>query len=89
MTKFWIILGTLVVAGASAYAGGLADAIVETVPTDVEPMAADSSLPGWVIPAAIVALLIGVAVLGDDDNEEEEEVVVEEEEEMMEVIEDR
>ncbi len=39
MNKFWIVLGALLVAGVSAYAGGLADAITETVPM-AEPMAA-------------------------------------------------
>jgi hypothetical protein len=38
-----------------------------------EPMAAESSIPGWVIPAAIIAVLIGVAVAANDDDEEEEE----------------
>lgn len=70
MKKFWVILGALIVAGVSAYAGGLAEAITETAPVMAEPMAAEPSLPGWVIPAAIIALLIGVAVAGSDDDEE-------------------
>ncbi|PJI91615.1 hypothetical protein BC777_0447 [Yoonia maricola] len=72
MKKFWVILGALVVAGVSAYAGGLADAITETVPVIAEPVEADSSVPGWVIPAAIIAVLIGVAVLADDDDDEDD-----------------
>ncbi|WP_342070775.1 hypothetical protein [Yoonia algicola] len=71
MNKFWIVLGALLVAGVSAYAGGLADAITETVPM-AEPMAAESSVPGWVIPAAIIAVLIGVAVAANDDDDEED-----------------
>ena len=70
MKKFAIVLGALVVAGVSAYAGGLADAITETVPVMAEPMEAKPSLPSWVIPAAIIAVLVGVAVLGDDDDED-------------------
>jgi hypothetical protein len=69
MNKFWIVLGALLVAGVSAYAGGLADAITETVPM-VEPVAQESRLPGWLIPAAIVVLLVGVAVASNDDDEE-------------------
>ena len=69
MKKFWVILGALIVAGISAYAGGLADAITETAPVMAEPMEADPSLPGWVIPAAIIGILIGVAVLGNDDDD--------------------
>lgn len=68
MNKFWIILGALLVAGVSAYAGGLADAITETVPM-ADPVAAESSLPSWVIPAAIIAVLIGVAVASSDDDD--------------------
>lgn len=70
MKKFWVVLGALIVAGVSAYAGGLAEAITETVPVMAEPMEAEPSLPGWVIPAAVIALLIGVAVSGGDDDEE-------------------
>ncbi|MEL7180822.1 MAG: hypothetical protein AAFN63_13420 [Pseudomonadota bacterium] len=75
MKKFWIVLGALIVAGVSAYAGGLADAITETVPTVAEPVAAESSVPGWVIPAAIIAVLIGVAVLADDDDDDEDDAM--------------
>jgi hypothetical protein len=53
-------------AGAAAWAGGLSDAIVETVPDEVMPMAAEGSGTGWIIPAIIVGLLIAVAVSGDD-----------------------
>ena len=69
MKKFWVVLGALIVAGVSAYAGGLADAITETVPVMAEPMEAEPSLPAWVIPAAIIGILIGVAVLADDDDD--------------------
>ncbi len=72
MKKFWVILGALIVAGVSAYAGGLADAITETVPVMAEPMEAKPSLPSWVIPAAVIALLIGVAVAASDDDDDGE-----------------
>ncbi|EBA11722.1 hypothetical protein [Roseobacter sp. CCS2] len=71
MKKFWVILGALIVAGVSAYAGGLADAITETVPVMADPVEAESSVPAWVIPAAIIAVLIGVAVLADDDDDDD------------------
>ncbi|SIT77121.1 hypothetical protein SAMN05421665_0502 [Yoonia rosea] len=71
MNKFWIILGALLVAGVSAYAGGLADAITETAPM-AEPAAAGSSVPSWVIPAAIIAVLIGVAVASNDDDDDDD-----------------
>jgi hypothetical protein len=69
MNKFWIVLGALLVAGVSAYAGGLADALTETVPM-AEPVAAGPSVPSWVIPAVIIAALIGVAVMSEDDPED-------------------
>jgi len=69
MNRFWVILGALVVVGVSAYAGGLADAINETAPMMVEPAEAESSVPGWLIPAAIIGVLIGVAVLSGDDDD--------------------
>jgi len=70
MKKFWVILGALIVAGVSAYAGGLADAITETAPVIAEPVAAESGMPGWVVPAVIIALLVGVAVAAGDDDED-------------------
>jgi hypothetical protein len=69
MKKFWIVLGALLVAGVAAYAGGLADAITETVPI-VEPVEQDSGLPAWLIPAAIAIVLIGVAVSANNDSED-------------------
>lgn len=61
-----------VLAGA-AYAGGLSDAITETVPMapmDDAVASEGGSLPSWVIPAAIVAILIGVAVSSGDDDDD-------------------
>lgn len=55
-----------------ASAGGLADQIVETVEEPMEVAPAESSVPGWVIPVAIVALLIGVAASGDDDDDDDD-----------------
>jgi hypothetical protein len=40
-----------------------------------EPAPAGSSLPSWVIPAAIIGILIGVAVLADDDDDDDEMTV--------------
>lgn len=61
----------VVLSGTVASAGGLSDAIVEApviVEDPVEAAPAGGSVPGWVIPVAIVALLIGVASSSDDDD---------------------
>jgi len=60
-------------AGAAAWAGGLSDAIIESVPEEVMPMAAEGSGSGWIIPALIVGVLIAVAVAGGDDNDGSDE----------------
>lgn len=49
---------------APLHAGGFATEIVE--PIIIEPVEPQGSLPGWVIPAIIVAALIGVASQEDD-----------------------
>jgi len=54
---------------ASVQAGGLADAVMETEIIEVAPEAG-GSLPSWVIPLAIVGIVIAVASSGDDDDEE-------------------
>lgn len=69
MKLFWLFFGLVMVAGISAYAGGLSDAIVEMVPTDVAPADNDGSLPGWVMPVVILAGLIGVAALASDGSD--------------------
>ncbi|SHJ02293.1 hypothetical protein [Wenxinia saemankumensis] len=60
-------------AATSAFAGGFADEITEApvvAPTVmVEPAAPAGSIPGWVIPAALAAALIAVAVSGDDSED--------------------
>ena len=66
MKLFLAFLGILMIAAVSAVAGGLADAVVETVPVVITPDESEGSLPAWVVPAAIVAALIGVAVLSND-----------------------
>lgn len=75
----------IALSGTAASAGGLADQIIEAPvvvedPVDVDPVA--GSLPGWVIPAAIVAVLVGVAVSSnnkssDDDPSDEVDTVEE------------
>ncbi|SHJ02311.1 hypothetical protein [Wenxinia saemankumensis] len=56
-------------AGSAALAGGFADEIVEAPVVMVEPAAPAGSIPGWVIPAALAAALIAVAVSGDDSDD--------------------
>lgn len=52
---------------ASVQAGGLADAVIEDEIIVIEETET-ASLPGWVIPLAIVGIVIAVASSGDDDN---------------------
>ena len=54
---------------ASVQAGGLADAVIEDEIIVLEETQS-GSLPGWVIPLAIVGLVIAVASSGDDDDDE-------------------
>ena len=71
MKRTLLIAGGLLLAAGAAYAGGLGDTIVEMAPpAPAEPMMDDagSSIPGWVIPLAIVGLMIGLASTDDDDD---------------------
>lgn len=54
---------------ASVQAGGLADAVMEDEIIVLEETQR-SSLPAWVIPLAIIGIVIAVASSGDDDEEE-------------------
>jgi hypothetical protein len=69
MKLFTAVLGTSTIAAISAYAGGVADAIVETAPVIMEPTQTGSSGPSWVIPVIIIAALIGAAALSGDDGD--------------------
>jgi hypothetical protein len=70
MKLFTAVLGASTVTAISAYAGGVADMIVETAPVIMEPTeAAGSSAPSWVIPVVIIAALIGAAALSGDDDD--------------------
>jgi uncharacterized membrane protein len=71
MKLFLTIFGGLMLAAVSVYAGGLSDTLVETAPGVMEPDETKGSLPGWVIPVAVVALLAGVAVLAGDDDDDD------------------
>lgn len=51
----------------SAMAGGFATIVEEPIQI-VTPTGNDGTLPGWVIPALIVAALIGVASAAEDDS---------------------
>ena len=52
----------------SAAAGGFAETIVEAPVMITEPVAPAGSLPGWVIPAVLVAGLVALAASGDDSD---------------------
>lgn len=73
MKRFLIVFGTLVAAAAAAHAGGLSDVVVEMAPpAPVEEVApASGSIPGWVIPLAIIGLMVGLAASGSDDDDDE------------------
>ena len=65
----------IVFSGTAASAGGLADEIVEAPVAVADPVEAApaSSIPGWVIPVAILALIVGVVASSDDDDDDDED----------------
>lgn len=66
ITKTLAAAAAATMIAGSAMAGGFAAAETEEVVIIPAPAAVTGSLPGWVIPAVIVAALVGVAVAGDD-----------------------
>ena len=68
MKKLLLSAAIATVTATSALAGGLADEVVEAPIIEVAPEPA-GSLPGWVIPLAIVGLVIAVASSSDDEDE--------------------
>lgn len=74
MKKTLLIAGGVLLAAGAAYAGGLGDTIVEMAPpAPVEPMVEDNSgsIPGWVIPLAILGIVVGLAASGTDDDDDD------------------
>jgi hypothetical protein len=70
-TKLFVAsLAALVSTGAAVQAGGLSDQIMEApvVEDPVEVAPAAGSIPGWVIPLAILGVIVGVASSSDGDN---------------------
>lgn len=68
MTKTLVAAATTIALSSTAFAGGV-DPIEPIAPVIiVEPteVATGGSVPGWVIPAVIVAALVAVAVSNDD-----------------------
>lgn len=68
LTKTMIAAAAATTIAGSAFAGGFAEEIVEAPVAIVEPAAPAGSLPGWVIPAVLVAGLVALAVSGDDSD---------------------
>ena len=66
LTKTLIAAAVATTFAGTAMAGGFADTIVEAPVVVVEPTVAAGSLPGWVIPAVLVAGLVALAASGDD-----------------------
>ena len=66
-------IATILTTGTAVQAGGMAEQIMEApvVADPVEVAPATGSVPGWVIPVAILAVLIGVASSSDSDGENE------------------
>ena len=60
---------------ASVHAGGLADAVMEDEIIVIEETER-ASLPEWVIPLAIVGIVIAVASSGDDDGNEDQNLTL-------------
>lgn len=73
MLKIFVGAMGVTIAGAAAWAGGLSDAIVETVPDEVMPVAAEGSANGWIIPVVIVGLLLAAAAAGGGDDDDPDE----------------
>ena len=71
--KILTVAGLALAVAPPAFAGGFSDEIVEPVVT-VQPAPAPvrGSLPGWVIPAAVLAALVAVAVNNDDNDNEDD-----------------
>ena len=67
MKKLLLTAGGFIAAASAAVAGGLADAVMETEIIEVAPERG-GSLPGWVIPLAIVGIVIAIASSSDDDD---------------------
>lgn len=72
LTKTVIAAVAATTVASTAFAGGFADEIVEAPVTIVEPAAPAGTLPGWVIPAVLVAGLVALAV-SDDDTEDDDD----------------
>ena len=70
MKAFMLSVAVAAVTATPALAGGLADEVVEAPIIEVTPEPT-GSLPNWVIPLAIVGIVIAVASSGDDDPEPE------------------
>ena len=66
MKNLLISAAIATVTATSALAGGLANEVVEAPIIEVAPEPT-SSLPGWVIPLAIVGLVIAIASSDDDE----------------------
>lgn len=68
MKAFLLSVTVAAITATSALAGGLADEVVQAPIIEVAPEPT-GSLPGWVIPLAIVGLVIAVASSSDGDPE--------------------
>jgi hypothetical protein len=64
-TKTLIAAAAATTVAGAAMAGGFSDTITETPVTIVAPVEPAGSLPGWVIPAVLVAGLVALAASGE------------------------
>ncbi|MEL7180543.1 MAG: hypothetical protein AAFN63_11995 [Pseudomonadota bacterium] len=74
-TKTIAIAAAIALSTTAAFAGGLADEIVEApvVQEEVAPVAGSSVSPTYIVVGILAALLIAAAVNNDDDDDEEED----------------
>lgn len=77
--KSLIIAATAATLSTQATAGGFATTVVEPIVVIPEPAPVRRSSLGVILPLAILAILVGVAVSRDDDDDDDEE----EEEEIL------
>lgn len=66
LTKTLIAAAAATTIAGAAMAGGFSETVEEAPIVIVDPAPPAGSLPAWVIPALLVAGLVGLAASGDD-----------------------
>ena len=86
-TRTTACIAAIALSTTSTFAGGLADAIVETPPMEevVAPAAGSSIEPTYIVLGILAALLIAAAVNDDDDDDDDDDEPVRERLEEVEI----